>query len=291
MESIASRVYKPSDFSVGQIHEMLITLGRGGFSPEMAAEVANAKSGKADGVIGLFQLVVDVVSQITQLLSKKFGREIKVDPLPPEFTDENLARWARSNLKPVFLPDEEIGEDSELNDWTKPDKWLYSQIRNRKIAADSAKLFRGWYLADFTIGVDYTDGTQVFPDDPLSPIIARLREQGKIGKYDNTPAGSRFAITNEEWRNVVCPAIAEDLGFKLEQVRLERASEFNAIGNIYDPNRGKFNMWEWFSDIFEDSYRLCGGLRGFGGLSDVSRVWSDSRGGSIAGRPLVSFVS
>ena len=232
-----------------------------------------------------------LVLQTAKLLSKKFGREIKVDPLPPEFTEENLARLAMFNLKPVFLPDEEIGEDSELKDWTKPEKWFYDQIRNGKIADVSAKLFRGWYLADFTPGADYTDGTQVFPNDPLSPIIARLREQGKIGKYDNTPAGSRFAITNEEWRNVVCPAIAEDLGFKPEQVRLERASEFNAIGNIYDPNRGKFNMWEWFSDIFEDSYRLCGGDRGYGGLSGVSHVSSVGRDVSIAGRPLVSFVS
>ena len=232
-----------------------------------------------------------LMAQTAQLLSAKFGRKIEVDPLPPEFTDENLARWARSNLKPVFLPDEEIGEDSELNDWTKPDKWLYSQIRNRKIAADSAKLFRGWYLADFTIGVDYTDGTQVFPDDPLSPIIARLREKEKVGKHDNTPAGSRFDITNDEWRSVVCHAIAEDLGFRPEQVLLERAIEFNAIGNIYDPNRGKFNMCEWFNDIFDVSNRFCGGNRWHGGLSSFSFFfWFIFRYVNVVGRPLVSFV-
>lgn len=60
METIASRIYKPSDFSVGQVHEMLITLGRKGFSPEMATELANGQSGKAEQVVSIFSVVLDV---------------------------------------------------------------------------------------------------------------------------------------------------------------------------------------------------------------------------------------
>lgn len=226
----------------------------------------------------------------TQKKLQKFFR-VDIEPMPAEFTEENLAKWAEFNFKPVYLPMEEIGEDRKLKGWTKPEGWFYQKIKEGKISVDSTQLCKGWYLADFTVGTDYIDGAQVFLNDPLAPIITRLREEGKIGKYDNTPVGSRFAITNDEWRNVVCPAVAEALGFKPEQVRLERAAEFNAIGNIYDPNRGRFNMWEWFSDKFEDSYRLCGGFRDFGGLAGVGCGWSGGRGGvDFAGRPLVSFV-
>ena len=52
-----------------------------------------------------------LISHTAGLLSKKFGQRIEVDPLPPEFTEENLSRWEGFNLKPIFLPDEEIGED------------------------------------------------------------------------------------------------------------------------------------------------------------------------------------
>ncbi len=224
-----------------------------------------------------------------KLLSKKFGQHVEVDPLPPEFTEENLAKWEQLNLKPVFLPGEEIGEDPKLKSWIKPEPWFYQQIASGKIKSDSARLYKGWYLADFTSGADYTDGTQVFNNDPLTPIIQRLREEGKVGRCDNSPPGSRFAITNDEWRDTICPVIAQHLGFKPEQVRLERAIEFNAIGNLYDPNRGKF-IWEWWSDIFEDSSRLFGGHRGCGGLAFVDYGMADFRSGLIAGRPLVSFV-
>jgi hypothetical protein len=234
--------------------------------------------------------VLEALVDVTQKKLQKFFR-VDIESLPSEFTEENLAKWAEFGFKPVYLPMEEIGENRKFKkNWTKPEKWFYQKIGEGKISADGAKLYRGWYLADFTVGVDYTDGTQVFPDDRFAPIIAKLREEGKIGKYDNTPLGSRFAITNDEWRDVVCPVIAEALGFKPQQVRLERAIEFNAIGNIYDPNRGKFNMWEWFSDKFADSRWLCGGGREHGGLAHVDCDWSGVRYDVIAGRPLVSFA-
>ncbi|MBI4118900.1 MAG: hypothetical protein HY452_01395 [Parcubacteria group bacterium] len=232
----------------------------------------------------------DLVSRTTKLLSKKFGYVVEVDPLPPEFTPANLAKWALFNLRPVFLPGVEIGEDSRLKNWIKPNPWFYQQIKAGKLASDSATLYRGWYLADFTVGTDYTDGTQVFTDDPLAPIITRLREDGQVGKHNYTPLGSRFSITHNEWTSVVLPAIAEHLGFKREQVRLERVIEFNAIGNLYDSNRGKHNMWEWFHNVFEDSHRLGGGYRVSGGLANVNDDWSDYRYDVVAARPLVSFV-
>ena len=295
MATVASRVYRPSDFSEGVWHEALVTLGKKGFSPEMAAQVVNTKSHMAEAIIRLFQVLQEtsgLVSQTTHPLSKFFGQGVVVDPLPPEFTEPNLAKWAKFNLKPVFLPHEEINPDRQLKGWIKLEEWFYNQIRIGNLSSDSAMLYGGWYLADFTPGVDYTDGTQIFPNDPLAPIVAQLREEGKVGKHDNTPLGSRFSITPDEWTDVVCPAIANHLGFKPDQVRLERAIEFNAIGNLYDPNRGKFNMWEWFHDHYNHfgaSYRLFGGHRVDGGLARVCCSWSGCRRDDIAGCPLVSF--
>lgn len=231
-----------------------------------------------------------LVFKAENLLSKRFGKKIKVDdPLPTEFTEENLQKWERYNLKPIFLSDEEIGEDRNLKNWTKPEKWFYQKIREGKIAGDSAKLRKGWYLADFTLSVDYDNGVQVYPSDPFVPIIERLQRERKIGKYDKAPMGSRFAIMpNTEW-SVVLVEITKELGLKPEQVQLERAIEFNAIGNLYDSNRGKFNTWEWFNDSFGDSRRLIGGGRDHGGLAFVFDFWSGYRSDGVAGRPLVSF--
>ncbi len=228
-------------------------------------------------------------------LSAVFKKRILVDPPPPEFTEENITRWATFNLEPVFLPGEDIGRERKLKGWTKLADWCYSRVEDGKIkpiAEDlpPTMLRRGWYLADFTVSVDYTNGSQVFVDDPLAPIIAKLREEKKIGKYDNTSMGSRFSITWDEWVNPLLTYVASAYGLPRAQVRLERAIEFNAIGNLYDANRGKFNAWEWFYDQFEDSRRLCGGCRDVGGLAGVSYDSQMGRDSILASRPLVSFV-
>lgn len=213
-----------------------------------------------------------------------------VDPLPKAATAENLAKWEKFNLRLVFLPDGGITESIKLRNYVKPEKWFYDQIRAGTIDADSAKLKRGWYVADFTVGADYTNGTQSYPNDSLGPLISKLRHAGVIGKYDKTPWESRFAITNDEWRDKLLPSLTDELSATGVTFRLEGAIEFNAIGNIYDSNRAKFNCWEWFDDVFRGGDRLYGGGRGSGGLADVDGYAADGRGGGIAGRPLGCFV-
>ena len=228
-------------------------------------------------------------------LSAVFKKRVVVDPLPPEFTEENLAQWATFNFCPVFLPREDIGANRPLKNWTKPEKWFYEQVSNGKIKAIypdlPPTLLRGcWCLADFTVSADYTDGSQVFVNDPLAPIIADLRHKKLVGRHNNTPDGSRFSITPDEWQDVVLAHVASKLGVTRAQTRLERAIDSNAIGNFYDPNRGKFNAWEWFEDPLEDSDRLYGGSRDDGGLAHVCYRWRDPRHSHIAARPLVSFI-
>lgn len=276
----------PSDV-LGTLEDILCKIRKGSISPEELKRFAKRENPFIAGTI-----LEELVSKTQKLLSKRFNKKIEVDPLPSEFTEENLHLWAKYNLKPVFLPDEEIGENRPLKNWVKPEKWFYQKIKEGKIAKDSARIKPGWYLADFTPSVDYNDGIQVYPNDPFALIIERLRSEGKVGKYDKTPPGSRFAIVPQDEWPIVLAEIAKELGFKTEQVGLERVIEFNTIGNLYDSNRGKFNIWEWFADSFEDSSRLDGGYRDSGGLANVSYDgcrWSDDRYGSVAGRPLVSF--
>ncbi len=234
-------------------------------------------------------------AKLARKLSAVFKKRIVVDPLPPEFTEVNLAHWATFNFRPVFLPRENIGAERPLKNWTKLGRWFYERVMDGNIKPIHPDLpptlLRGcWHLADFTVSADYTDGSQVFVNDPLAPIIAGLRQNKLVGRHNNTPDGSRFSITPDEWQDCVLAHVASKLGVTRAQTRLERAVEFNAIGNLYDANRGKFNAWEWFEDRFGDSNRLCGGYRDYGGLAHVGYYWHDDRDGSIAARPLVSFI-
>ena len=277
-----------SDWS-GLLKDFFRQIDDGSFTREMLKAVNEHRNPFTEPLAVVLNFKEELIAKTTKLLSNRFGKKIVVDPLPDWFTEENLAKAAAFNLKPVFLPDEKIGHERPLRNWLKPNGWFYDQIQNGKIAADSAQLKRGWYLADFTIGADYNDGTQVFQNDPLAPIIARLRQEGKIGKKDKTPIGSRFAIMPKDEWPIVLAELANELGLKPEQLRLERAIEFNAIGNLYDKHRGGFHMWEWFADDFEDSHRLNGGNRDSGGLTNISYSWAVFRRDDVAGRPLVSF--
>ncbi len=231
-----------------------------------------------------------LVAKVARILSRRLGRKITVDPLPEILTEENLKKAAEFNLRPVFSLGEEILKGRRPKNWIPLPEKFFQWERDGKIAAGSAIWPRGWYLADFTVGVDYDDGWQVFRNDPLSSLIEKLRKVGIVGKYDKTPMGSRFAIIPDSEWPLVFAELAEGLGFcAAEQISLEPFGAFNAIGNIYDKNRGKFNMWEWFADIFGDSDRLLGGNRRGGGLAFVDDHWGSRRYGHIAGRPLVSF--
>ncbi|MBI2064069.1 MAG: hypothetical protein HYT65_03745 [Candidatus Yanofskybacteria bacterium] len=235
-----------------------------------------------------------VVSDCQRALRRMFGRHcLEVAPLPAIVTEERLEFWARYNLRPVFLPELDLTEGCRLpKRWIRPNAWFYQKLWEGKIGEAipglvPTKLRSGWYLADFSIGVDYNAGTQVFTNDPWAPLFERLRREKLVGKYDETPMDSRFAITNDEWIQVVLGYMSSKLGFPRGNLRLERASEFNAIGNLYDLNRGKFIMWVWLADSFDVSFRLLGGNRGLGGLTSVNFDRYASRYWHVASRPLV----
>lgn len=269
----------------------------GAISNEMLDLFANGQLVPAPGVkLTSSRDPLDMlVSKIERKLSRKLGRHIVPYQLPQIVTVGSLQEWAAFNMHPIFLPELDLTEDARLpKKWVRLEAWYYQKLRESKIGetfsgVPPTKIRPGWYLADFSIGVDYTDGTQVFPNDPWVSLFERLRREKLVGKNDETPMGSRFAISHDEWIQVVLGFMSLELGFPRGNLRLEQASEFNAIGNIYDPNRGKFNMWVWFVDSFGGSNRLIGGGRVSGGLAGIRCNWRGSRSRSIAARPLVSL--
>lgn len=236
-----------------------------------------------------------LVSKVERKLSSKLGRHVVPYQLPQTVTVENLAKWAVFNMQPIFLPELDLTETCRLpKRWVRLGATFYDWLRAGKIeevfpGVAPTMVRPGWYLADVSVGVDYTDGTQVFLNDPWAPLIEKLRGQSGdlVGKRDETPMGSRFSITHDEWIQVVLSFMAKELEFPRGNLRLERASEFNAIGNLYDPNRGAYNMWVWLADSFGDSFRLFGGHRGSGGLAAIGCDWRGIRYWGIAARPLV----
>lgn len=224
---------------------------------------------------------------------KKFSRAWaeQVTAIPERWTPEFLDNAAQYNMRPVFFPDVDINESFRKKGFVKLSDWFYANAKSGDIRGDTpTKLRRGWALADFTIGADYTNGSQVLVSDPWALLVTDLRTKKIIGKNDVTPLGSRFAITWDEWNDSLLAHMASNLLSTRAQTNLERAIEFNFIGNVYDPSRGRFNMWEWFLDQFEGDSRLYGGYRSLGGLAHVYCLWRDDRHDNVAGRPLVRFV-
>ncbi len=281
--------------ALGSLADIITKYKNGTISVEMLNLFATGQLVPAPGVrlVASHDPLDMLASNIERKLSRKFRRHIVPYQLPAVVTVESLAKWAAFNMQPVFLPEFDLTENCHLpKRWVCLGDWYYQKLREGKIGeifpgVPPTKVRPGWYLADMSIGVDYTDGTQVFPNDPWAALFARLRSEKLVGGYSKTPPGSRFAITHDEWTQVVLGFMASELEFPRANLRLERASEFNAIGNIYDLNRGKFNMWVWLADLFEDSYRLVGGGRDDGGLACVFFSWLAHRHRDFAARPLV----
>ncbi len=282
---------------LGSLADIVLKFRNGTISAEMLDLFAKGQLVPAPGIkLAVSRDPLDMlVSKIERKLSRKLGRHIVPYQLPASVsvTVENLAKWREKGMELIFLPELDLIEGCRLpKGWVRLGATFYEWLRQGKIGeafpgVAPTKVRPGWYLADMSIGVDYTDGTQIFPSDPWAPLLERLRRENLVGKHDETPLGSRFVATWDEWTQTVLIHMASELQFPAANVWLERASEFNAIGNLYDSNRGRFNMWVWLADPFEDSRRLLGGYRARGGLARVDYGWRDGRSRSPAARPLV----
>ena len=230
-----------------------------------------------------------IVRKSQSKLSSKLRQKVIVPQPPTTFTEDLIIKLVASGMDVIYLPSLDIVEGFLPRNWVEPGRWFYVQIGDGKLEGFANRIKGGWYAIDTTPFVDCTDGTQMIPNDPLAPFLTKLRQERKIFQEEEIPYGSRFGISWDEWSEVIAPAFAEKFGLKTKKVRLERAIEFNAFGNIYDANRGKFNSWQWFQDVFDLTNRLFGGYHRHGGLARVDFCSGGKVDARIAGRLLVSF--
>lgn len=309
MKKIASQnVYGPKDFSMGLIQEMLITLGKKRFSPEMAKEIANVKSGKADEIIGLF----GVESWLQEILEREqqhhldfFGREFdlsKFERTLKKYGYQKIREWQELGLEPHFLPRTSMMSGDDYPGWkVKPEKWFYDQVVEGKILRNikgelkkvtTVKLEGITVLIDTRLKPTYRDGKQMYENDNLlGSIIEELRGSGKIDSYKYGSQSSRFGVSADEWENQIKSVLAKKLALRTTQIRLERTIEANVVPQIYSymfrKNDGKTNTWVWHEEFFEDrGYRLDGGNSDRGGLAFVSCSWADDHWNDHSLRPL-----
>ncbi len=204
---------------------------------------------------------------------------------------QQIARWQKLGLEPHYLPKATMAKDSVFPGWKiKPEDWYYNQIANGNIlrnqnsalVADRLVALEGiTVLLDTRLKPNYDNGRQMYQDDDfLGSIIANLRKQDKIAKYEYGPQSSRFGVSADEWENHVKLTLASKLNLNPHQLRLERAIETNIIPQLYThmPRKddGNTNTLVWYEECFERrAYRLFGGGSDFGGLAGVSYRYAD----------------
>jgi len=232
-----------------------------------------------------------------EVARKRFFGETSI-PNPSSELRDVLTRAKEQGITvfdPHFLPRVELKQEDEYPGWKiKPENWYWEQIRKGRIGEDAPKLDGVWVLFDKTPKPNYTDGTQMYENDPFAQILERGRKDGRIQVPDfvkHVPQNSRFAVSSDELYQYVYPEIAKLLGIDPTQVRSSKEIEFNVLGNLHYPYLGETSTWEWLHDKFEDDHRLDGGGSGLGGLANVHRSWSDDRHDDLGFRPLVVFPS
>ena len=230
------------------------------------------------------QLVVDQ----TQILERFFGQE--AIPEPPKALLEFVERTAELGFtfEPYFEPRVQFSQDSNYPGWhVKPVTWLYDQIKRGNVSPDAITLSGNWAAMEAIQKPEYDGGKQLYENDPLAPILEKLRNDGKIAVPNwcrHIPSTSRFGVSHDEITKCIVPEFATMAQIEAEQASVPPYTTFNFRGNIAHPEWGETNTWEWFADSFEDDYRLVGGDSGRGGLADVYYDWSGNRGGRVAFR-------
>ena len=227
-------------------------------------------------------------------------------PHPPKELVETLKQGRESevgrNMEAHFLPDITLSKDSlTINgknysypqNFKKPNDWFFDNTvpqrrgENPPISSSSLHIPSGWRIVDATIRPDYTDGSQMYKDDPLASLIAKLTTDGKISPQHPS---SRFGISWDERKEHIDPQLKELLNLPDRvTISVPTEAEFNVLGNLFHPEWGEVSTYEWLDDNFEGDLRLFGGSSDDGGLSYVPHIWSDHRFGDIGFRPRIVF--
>lgn len=230
--------------------------------------------------------------------SKFLGQEINIPTPPQELIDTlNKAQkigWIAAEAH--FFPKIQFEQGLNFPGWSvKPEDYYWQKIKEAKIPPDAATFEGIWVVADGSQKPQYQHGIQMYENDPFSSILAKLRKDGEIQVPDwnnHIPATSRFGINNDELQIYVNPAIVDLLGVQPEQVRQPKAIEFNILGNLFHPEWGETNTWEWFEDKFSrHNLHLIGsgGDYAHGNLGRMNFGSCRDNYDNLGFRPLVTF--
>jgi len=240
--------------------------------------------------------VSQLVEREREALRTFFGKEVSVD-IPPAILLETL-RVAEDKgfgiLKPLYFPKIKFKQTDEYPGWkVKLRDWYWEKIIGGRVSNEAAKLGGYWALFDESRRPNDNESRQMFPEDPLAPMLTQARERGSIAVSDfvkHVPKGSRFAVSPNEQDRTVFPQLAQILRLNEVAARVRRptAIELNFAGNLRYSHLGEANTWEWLDDNFGNGGWLVGGCSNFGGLYFVC-LWHDDRIGNAAFRPLVVF--
>lgn len=249
-----------------------------------------------------------ILAKERQCHRKFFGQEFDLTNLRvilEEYGPRAISYWRTLGLEPHFLPPVAMVQDANFPGWKKkPENWYYEQVADRGIFRwkldgqlvvdpEAFKLEGITVLVDTRLKPHYRKGKQIFRNDNLlGPILEKLRQEGRIDRYEHGPQSSRFGVSAAEWEGQIKFALAEDLGCEISQVRLERTIEANVIPQLYPhmPRQkdGKANTWVWYEEYFKNTfYRLRGGCSEARGLSFVYYHWAEGHWTDGAFRPLI----
>lgn len=239
------------------------------------------------------------IAQDQEQLEQKGFSHSNVEFPSTEHLDEVFRVWRRAielgftKMQAHIIPGLNLENIDLPRGWVRLERWYGQQI-GKTIAKGAAILRPAHVLIDTTPKPNNDGGRQLYPNDQFGPMMSLLREGGKIlvpDDYKHVPETSRFAVTSVERESSFDPAFAQVLKVEPNKVRVPTAAENNFIGNVWHPELGQNNTFEWYADVFGNDYRLVGGRSDRGGLADVYDVWSDDRYGHIGFRPLVVFSS
>ncbi len=131
-----------------------------------------------------------------------------------EVFQEMTGTWERAQregfkFQPVFFPKHKIRQIGDPYLEMEPEYWEDVHDSLNVVDPDSSQIDPadlGGYHA--LVEIMHPDD----PNDSLAPVIAGLREEGKLKVVDGVPAGSRLGVSRTGLDTVLRPVLAERLG-------------------------------------------------------------------------------
>ncbi len=275
----------------------------------LCANLGKVGAAVNDAIVGLLPtawldcLVQDECKAHLAFFGQKFDLSLFAATLK-RIGEDRISQWNKLGFEPHFFPEWRFMPDTDIPGWkVKPEDWFWQNLalgnlKRRNAAGELVTVIQASFdgqtlLVDRQYKPSYDNGRQMFANDALiGGVIAKLRKEGKIARYEFGLQESRFGISSREWEEYVRPALDSLPEFKgFVNFRLESVLEANSIPQMLEhmPRRkdGQTNVWIWYEEyIGGASHRLSGGNSDYGRLADVSCTEVDFHWRCRAVRPV-----